>query len=153
MAETPGNDQKLDLSYNRGRLELRAAMGLLQTSPSLGLDLSETTFACTAASCCEALATEKDKQPCSGSEPAGAPGDERVCYLRLDSEERQPEGLNLNDTGIRISSLINVADALTTDNRTIEVFEIGNPKLTTLGLSTATRRSMLACNPNIRTST
>lgn len=158
VAETFGNDlERLDLSYNFvDDSSCEPLMGLLQTSPSLKeLDLSGNDL-CVHGSLllAKALATEKDKQPVLEAlslqgNPLGDEGGFAISdSIRKNVNLRE---LNLNDTGIGISSLINVADALTTDNRTIEVIEIGNPKLTTLESEHILYVArMLACNPNIR---
>jgi len=60
--------------------------------------------------------------------------------------------LNLNSTGTGLRSLINIADSLTTDNRSIETIRLANPKLLTIEAEHILYIArMLACNPQIKT--
>lgn len=157
IAETFGeNLERLDLSYNFvDDTSCQSLIKLLETSTTLKeLDLSGNDLCVHGSLLLAQVLSNPAKQPTLESlSLQGNPLGDEGGYAISDSIRKNVNlrELNLNDTGIGISSLINVADALTSENRTIEVIEIGNPKLTTLeGEHVLYIGRMLACNPKIK---
>ncbi|UPR02649.1 hypothetical protein HOP50_10g59760 [Chloropicon primus] len=146
----------LDVSYNFvDDSSCQPLIKLLETSTSLKeLDLGGNDLCVHGSLLLAQALSDKDKPPVlEALSLQGNPLGDEGGYAISDSMRKNVNlrELNLNDTGIGISSLINVADALTSDNRTIEVIEIGNPKLSTLeGEHVLYVARMLACNPKIR---
>ena len=59
--------------------------------------------------------------------------------------------IDLSNTSIGINTLLSIADALTHDNRSVEVVKVANPLLTTLEAEHVLYFArMLACNPGIK---
>ena len=157
ITETFTSDlEHLDLSYNFvDDTSCQSLIALLESSSSLKeLNLNGNDL-CVHGSLllANALSSQKQQPILETLSLQGNPLGDEGGYAISDAIRKNVNlrELNLNDTGIGISSLINVADALTNENRTIEVIEIGNPKLTTLeGEHILYIARMLACNPKIK---